>query len=247
MVAPSMRMTSATPIIALPLLLLLHSSFVLANTEKVIFLGPEPVTIPGASPTLAELRLDVLTPEKPAIRTNLGRVFPTEVDDNALGQSTWLLLDNLTEAQRYELRVCWAAIEPTSFTLDVYDLNTVWETPELVQSLHRFSVSRQPDSSLVSESSGSHEAERSSSVQLLRVRAAADYFTDSLELMQNPPPVLVDLILDPYLLNVVPQSLLPTIGCVLVVATVSWLLAKHLATWLQTIAQSPAVHDKKQL
>ena len=43
----------------------------------------------------------------------------------------------------------------------------------------------------------------------LRVRAAADFFTTNKELMSSPPPVDVDLILDPYVSNVFPRSLGP--------------------------------------
>lgn len=75
--------------------------------------------------------------------------------------------------------------------------------------------------------------------------AAADYFTDNAELMMNPPSVLVDLILDPFLLNVLPRSLLPTSGYIVVVAIVTWIVARWTASYLGSITrpQDPA---KKQ-
>lgn len=50
----------------------------------------------------------------------------------------------------------------------------------------------------------------SDSVLFLRIRAAADYYSLDSSLMQNVPPVQADIILDPFLLNVFPQSLVPT-------------------------------------
>jgi hypothetical protein len=83
---------------------------VAANTEKAIFTAPDVVNIPLQSPTLRDLHLHLLTPDDPSVRTNLTRVFPTQPGDAATGAATWLLLDQLTPGQRYELRVCWAAI-----------------------------------------------------------------------------------------------------------------------------------------
>lgn len=79
----------------------------LANTEKAIFLGPKTVNIPSAHPNLEDLKVDTLTPENWALRTHLTAQFPT--DSARHGKSTWLVLDGLTEGQRYEVRVCWAA------------------------------------------------------------------------------------------------------------------------------------------
>lgn len=69
-------------------------------------------------------------------------------------------------------------------------------------------------------------APTSDSVLFLRIRAAADYFSLDRALMENVPPVLADVILDPFLWNVFPRSLLPTAGYVCVVATVAVLLAR---------------------
>lgn len=46
--------------------------------------------------------------------------------------------------------------------------------------------------------------------------------------MQRPEPVLADVILDPFLLNVLPRTLLPTVGYVVLVAAASWVLASRL-------------------
>lgn len=81
-----------------------------ANTEKTIFLGPEPVSlnnIPIPHSTLSDLHLHTLTPDNGTIHTGLPAQFPSP--DHPYGTATWLLLDHLTPSQRYEVRVCWAA------------------------------------------------------------------------------------------------------------------------------------------
>ena len=80
---------------------------VYANTEKAIFIGPLSVNIPSAHPTLEDLHVDTLTPTNWAIRTHLEARFPSISSPH--GKATWLILDDLTEGQRYEVRVCWAA------------------------------------------------------------------------------------------------------------------------------------------
>lgn len=87
--------------------------------------------------------------------------------------------------------------------------------------------------------------ERKASVLLLEIRAAADYFTANKELMANPPPVMVDLILDPYLLNLVPQSLLPTAAYIVLVAVVTWVIAQKIAGGLLAIGHPKTTHTKK--
>lgn len=66
-----------------------------------------------------------------------------------------------------------------------------------------------------------------SSVLFLRIDAAADYFTTDCELMRRPEPVLADVILDPFVFNVLPRTLVPTVGYVVLVAAASWVLASR--------------------
>ncbi|GKT99663.1 hypothetical protein FLAG1_01754 [Fusarium langsethiae] len=219
---------------------------VLANVEKTIFTAPALLPIPQQKPSLADLRLPVLTPDASEIRTNLSRVFPSKAKDYASGAATWVLLDNLNPEQRYEFRVCWAAIQPTGFVLDVFELDTVWETPELIQSLAGYAFSRQDEGTdLHEESPQPGEKERKASLLLLQIKASADYFTDDEALMKYPPTVLVDLILDPYLFNIVPRSLVPTAGYIVVLAVVSWFMARSIASRLQAIAVTTDSADKK--
>ncbi|KAK4069865.1 uncharacterized protein Triagg1_6660 [Trichoderma aggressivum f. europaeum] len=240
----------------LPFLSLISPSH--ANTEKSIFTAPPPSSL---SLSGLDAAIPVLGPSTSwSVRTNLSRVFPQEQQ----GHPSWLLLDNLTPGQRYELRVCWSALvsvlihvvnettkthkpskkEPTAFTLDTYSLTTVFSTPALLQSLTQHAKSAQPRQSQ-KDSSPNNDGDKS--VLLLRVLAAADYFSHHSSLMRDPPPVLVDLILDPYVYNVLPQSLVPTVCYLVVVGVASWFVARWVASSLTAIA-GPVESDqtKKQ-
>lgn len=89
--------------------LTLGTSLATANVEKTIFLGPEPVNIPNQQPSLSTLNIDTLTPDDNnwSLRTHVEASFLTE--DFSRGTSSWFILDNLTEGQRYEVRICWLA------------------------------------------------------------------------------------------------------------------------------------------
>ncbi|KAK4115729.1 hypothetical protein N656DRAFT_678844, partial [Canariomyces notabilis] len=213
-----------------------------ANTEKAIFLAPEPITIPTAHPTLSDLRLDTLTPANWSLRTQLNAQFPS--DTHPSGTATWLILDNLHPNQRYEVRVCWAATQPTEFKLDTFPLETVWDSPELMASLHEYStyrhavtkddeVQQQP---LRDSSTGIPVAkEREASVLLLRILAAADYFTTDASLMSKVPPVDVDIILDPFLFNILPRSIAGTACYIIGVAVAAFFLSGKIITWIQQL------------
>ncbi|KAI0163363.1 hypothetical protein BJ166DRAFT_292527 [Pestalotiopsis sp. NC0098] len=219
----------------------------LANTEKAIFLGPETVNIPPTHPNLEDLHIDTLTPAQWAVRTHLDAQFPT--DGARFGSATWLALDELTEGQRYEVRVCWAATQPTEFRLNTYELNTVFETPELISELSEYSWSRQPKDGDHSENAETHKPaskkERQASILLLQILAAADYFTTNQTLMAEVPPVLVDIILDPYIFNILPRSLVPTVGYIVIIAVFSWFLASRISTWIRGLAASQQSPTKK--
>lgn len=130
--------------------------------------------------------------------------------------------------------------------MDVYELDVVWDTPELMQSLADYAYSRQSRTDS-QEGGGREEGERSASVLLLQIKASADYFTDDAALMRDPPPVLVDLILDPYLYNLVPRSLVPTIGFLFLVGLVAWFVARSVASKLQSIAVAGESREKKEI
>lgn len=104
----------------------------------------------------------------------------------------------------------------------------MFDTPELITSLHNYSMSRQGRPAVRQYESQSGTGEHLSSVLFLRIDAAADYFTTNRELMRHPEPVLADVILDPFVFNVLPRTLVPTVGYVVLVAAVSWVLASRL-------------------
>ncbi|PON22779.1 hypothetical protein TGAM01_v208259 [Trichoderma gamsii] len=242
--------SSSILLLLLPLFSLL--SPIHANTEKAIFTAPEPITLSNIPSALEGQNIPILGPStRWSIRTNLTRVFPlsqeeTEEEEQEQGYPSWLLLDNLTPGQRYELRVCWSALQPTTFTLDTYTLSTIFSTPSLLQSLTQHTTTSTQEQ-IIDEETETHQQKSSnhsltaadgSSVLLLRVLAAADYFSHHSSLMKDPPPVLVDLILDPYLYNVLPQSLVPTVGYIVVISIVSWFAARWVSSSLVYVASS---------
>ena len=72
----------------------------------------------------------------------------------------------------------------------------------------------------------------------LRILTTADYYTTNQTLMAHVPPVYVDIILDPFILDVLPRSLAPTVGYIVVVAAVAWLLARRIAVGLSNVASA---------
>jgi hypothetical protein len=83
------------------------------------------------------------------------------------------------------------------------------------------------------------------SVLFLQIFAAADYFSLNKTLMSDVPPVLVDVILDPYLLNIFPKSLVPTAGYLIILAFGSWFLSGLIWRLLIRVADaSPGDSDE---
>ncbi|KAK4140683.1 uncharacterized protein C8A04DRAFT_14694 [Dichotomopilus funicola] len=217
----------------------------LANTEKTIFLGPERVRVPLTRPTLTDLRLHTLTPANSTLRTQLPAQFPS--DEKPRGTETWLILDDLTPGQRYEVRVCWAATQPTEFTLTTYPLPTVLDTPSLITSLHNYSLSLQPPNTPPSPSPlpQTESTESTPSLLLLHILTTADFFTTDRHLMSKPPPVSVDIILDPFVFNLLPRSLVGTVGYVVMTAVVAVLVAgKVVVPFLRGVVHAGVVEQE---
>lgn len=248
------------------LLPLLSATLSSANVEKTIFLGPQTIRVPAQHPTIADLRLEVLTPTSSSLRTQIKAVFPSEDYEN--GYSSWYLLNDLTQGQRYEVRICWPATvpspltpttpgilandekkQPTSFALETYPLNTVWDTPELIQSLGLYTMTRQPSEWTEGEMPApgpGPQADEFTSLLFLRIDAKADYFTTNKTLMESPEPVDMDVILDPFLWNVLPRSLVPTVGWAVVVAGSSFFVARYVVRLLQGIVRSDSQQAVKK-
>lgn len=70
------------------------------------------------------------------------------------------------------------------------------------------------------------------SVLFLRILAAADYYTANSTLMESVQPVKADIILDPFLLNVFPRSLVPTAIYILPVAVAVYFISAYITKTL---------------
>lgn len=147
--------------------------------------------------------------------------------------------------------------EPTVFSITTHPVSTVLSDPDLITSLASYSESQRPDPialedhfPLISsfQSSRSHPSDaRDLSALFLHIQAAADYYTMNRTLMETVPPVFVDIILDPYLLNVLPRSLVPTVVYILLLAVAAWFIAGYVIQWLQDLNkdEDERVNDKK--
>ena len=95
------------------------------------------------------------------------------------------------------INVRWALIEaeqqPTSFSIATYQLTEVFNTPELITSLATYSESRPTSPSQERRVDQPRVDSDSSSLLFLQVYAAADYFTTNKTLMQNVPPVNIEI------------------------------------------------------
>lgn len=225
--------------------------FVQANVEKTIFVAPESLTLPQDA-SIDNLLLTPLTPDNLIHRTHFNASFPT--DEKPRGEDTWVLLEGLTPGQRYELRVCWLATQPTSFWINTHSLTSAFEDPALITSLSIYSHARhaQLDQTAIEnlhQRRYNHQQNKETSLLLLQIQAAADYFSLNKTLMEHVPPVHVDLILDPYLLNVFPQSLGPTAIYVGIVAVLAWLLSgwayRRIIAYAASQHHSRLGHEKK--
>ena len=200
-----------------------------ANTEKAIFVAPPANFVPEQ---LTNLDLETLTPSRPATRKSLPVAFSTKGQPR--GTESWYTLAGLREGQRHEVRICWAATQPTAFHLNVFTLKDIYEGTALLQGLASFSERN----SQISKPASTEEA---GSILFMRVKSAADFFTTNQTLMQKPPPVDVDIILDPYVLNVFPQSLLPTAAYIICLAVGGWYISGII--WF-ALRPTPEVREK---
>ncbi|KAK2800765.1 hypothetical protein FQN51_005905 [Onygenales sp. PD_10] len=214
-------------------LFLLLVGTVLANVEKVIFTAPPPSPLQSQEPNFDDLEIERLSPHEPSTRTYITAAFASKEAPD--GAESWFYLDGLRPGQRYE--------QPTTFTLTTHTLSDILDSPPLISSLTTFSTthlptllhnlqSQDPHSShplqlppKLGLSSSSSSSSPQTSALFLQIHAAADYFSLEKGLMQNVPPVQADIILDPFLFNVFPKSLVPTAGYLVIVAVGAWLVA----------------------
>jgi hypothetical protein len=116
--------------------------------------------------------------------------------------------------------------QPTAFKLETFELESIFATPELHAELYESGISLMPVSWDI------YEPGIKDSVLLLRVLTAADFYTSNHTLMKNVPPVSVDIILDPFIANVLPRSLLPTVAYIIAVAIISWFVGTWISSWV---------------
>ncbi|PVI08676.1 hypothetical protein DM02DRAFT_510508 [Periconia macrospinosa] len=220
-----------------------------ANVEKTIFLGPSPLTLPNVDHnsnlfSLDTLNIEILDPHHLYILpTRLPVRFPTETTPH--GRDSWYLIRGLDDGRRYEVRICWPATQPTDFWLDTFTLATVSNSPHLAHSVISFNLSYPQTRQHLGLKEPEHPMNAlSTSLLFLRVQAAASYFTTNQTLMREPPPVHVDIILDPFVLNILPRSLGPTVVYIVLVSIFSWFISSSVYRWLLSIAneEPPKAH-----
>ncbi|KEF54524.1 uncharacterized protein A1O9_09691 [Exophiala aquamarina CBS 119918] len=214
-----------------------------ANVEKVIFIAPDTQPKPQDT-SIDNLLLTPLSESYPAVRTYINASFPTNT--SLKGTESWFLLDGLKPRRRYEVRVCWLATQPTSFWLYSHQVDAVFSEPTLISSLSTYSYARHDqlnsnDLELVKNRKAKHDSKQESTFLFLQVFAAADYFSLNQTLMDDVPPVAVDLILDPYVLDILPKSLLPTGLYLGVIGFIAW----QASSWiLRCLPSSNAVSNR---
>ncbi|KAJ2906255.1 hypothetical protein MKZ38_002334 [Zalerion maritima] len=216
----------------------------LANTEKVIISAPPSSVSPSIlPPPLRSLIVGIPilqhNDEDWSIRHHIPAAFPTTSHPD--GIPSWYLLADLNPGQGYEIRICWAATQPTEFKLSTHTSQEVLDDASLRGSLVAFSDGCKSSLGLSThelpeESSEADVTDSSKSALLLQILSAADYVSANATLMSDVPPVFVDVILDPHVIPGVPRSLVPTIACVVVVAIGSFFVAPTLSSWLARIA-----------
>lgn len=74
------------------------------------------------------------------------------------------------------------------------------------------------------------------SVLFIRIQAAADYYSADKDLMANVAPISVDIILDPYLMNIFPKSLVSTAIWVVLVAVAGYFIAQIISRYIQIVS-----------
>lgn len=113
-----------------------------------------------------------------------------------------------------------------------HPISALLGSDSILSSITDFADSNKPASIQDEEAIVPAKPPTTGSFLFLSIHAAADYFTLNETLMAEVPPVHVDLILDPYILNVAPRSLLPTMGYVTIVASIAWFLASFIRSRL---------------
>lgn len=185
------------------------------------------------------LDLHTLSPSKLSLRLPVDAEFPFE--EAPRGKGTWFYLDSLHPGQRYEVRICWLATQPTAFSLTTYTISEILDSPALLSSLTAGVAEDKRDMSSEDKEKHQLSPDHDTSSLFLLLESAADYFTHNEALMKTVPPVQADIILDPYLFNMLPKSLILTVGYLVIVAVAGWFASGYV--W--SVVKGAAWGDKK--
>ena len=137
--------------------------------------------------------------------------------------------------------------QPTAFWLYTHTVDLTFATPDLLTGLSNYSYARHAQLTADDQQKLQlREANRDSKSTFifLQVFAAAEYFSLNQTLMDVVPPVAVDVILDPYIFNVFPKSLLPTGLYLVVIAAGAWFLSAWISRLM--MAQSRVAFPKAE-
>lgn len=129
--------------------------------------------------------------------------------------------------------------QPTDFWLDTYLVAQVFDTPELITSLAQHSEQLQESDAKDQRHKTFETPPVVQSILFLRIQAAASYYTTNRTLMEHSELVDVDIILDPFLLNILPRSLGPLAIYITAVAVGAWFLSAYIYRWLLSTVNDP--------
>jgi hypothetical protein len=136
--------------------------------------------------------------------------------------------------------------QPTDFWLDTFTVSELFASPDLKHSIVDYNNTHsqvRKDLDLPDLRSSPIDTRTSQSLLFLRIQAAASYFTTNQTLMREPLPVDVDIILDPFILNILPRSLGPTAIYITTVSLFAWFLSGYIYRWLVPFAND--LHQKE--
>ncbi|KAF8468289.1 hypothetical protein BDZ91DRAFT_722380 [Kalaharituber pfeilii] len=201
-------------------------SCALANVEKLIFIPTSTDFTPLSDGPHVKLDLR-LSPASPRLWTSLNTSFPEFANTRIGGFETWVALEGLNPGQRYELRICWAAISSSDFTLRLH------APADAALSLSKPAVSL---SRALMSTKG-----LTGYVQIL---SRADYYTLDESRSQHPDSVHVELVLDSYIFNILPKSLLQIGVVVAGVALWAWWISLKIYLWISSIMAPPVSKPK---
>ncbi|KAF8423643.1 hypothetical protein EV426DRAFT_574480 [Tirmania nivea] len=218
-----------------------------ANVEKVIFvpsdsrplqftLNPNSLRLSPDGPRLYTV-LDLNANTTGSERNGGGDGGGGRVGEEREESSTWVVLEKVIPGKRYEVRIVWAATEPAEFELGVFTA---------VEAVEAGMGAGAEGSVIRGGEEGGKDGEKEGglkssqgTVMYLRVLAKKDRY--------NPDPVAVELVLDPFIWNILPESLLHIGAIVVLVAGAAWWAGAMVDRWLSMVALQHRVLQEKKL